>query len=91
MRLRRKVDVLVFNPPYVPTEDDEADSAQTRRGIAGSWAGGLHGMALTDILLSQINVSPLSFRLIPATKTIIGPALAFRPVLSCGNQAEQRA
>jgi release factor glutamine methyltransferase len=48
--------VLVFNPPYVPTEDEESDTAQSTAGIAGSWAGGQYGMALTNVLLDQLKV-----------------------------------
>ncbi|TFK93528.1 putative methylase [Polyporus arcularius HHB13444] len=53
-RLRHSVDILLFNPPYVPTDSDEADFAQQHADIAGSWAGGRDGMALTDILLEQV-------------------------------------
>jgi len=54
-RLANAVDVLVFNPPYVPTCDDELDAAQRRAGIAGSWAGGVDGMQVTDALLGQVD------------------------------------
>jgi len=54
-RLGRAIDVLVFNPPYVPTSDDEADAAQHGAGIAGSWAGGADGMQVTDTLLRQVD------------------------------------
>ncbi|KAI0762719.1 S-adenosyl-L-methionine-dependent methyltransferase [Fomes fomentarius] len=53
-RLMRSVDILLFNPPYVPTDIEEADSAQQHGDIAGAWAGGLHGMGLTNILLDQV-------------------------------------
>ncbi|KAI1797558.1 S-adenosyl-L-methionine-dependent methyltransferase [Ganoderma leucocontextum] len=53
-RLRHSVDILLFNPPYVPTELDEADEAQHVGGITGAWAGGQDGMAVTDILLDQV-------------------------------------
>jgi methylase of polypeptide subunit release factors len=33
-RLGQAVDILVFNPPYVPTSDDEAGAAQHGAGIA---------------------------------------------------------
>jgi len=55
-RLGHAVDILVFNPPYVPTSDDEADAAQRGAGIAGSWAGGADGMQVTDALLRQVDV-----------------------------------
>jgi len=54
-RLGHAVDILVFNPPYVPTSDDEADAAQRGAGIAGSWAGGADGLQVTDALLRQVD------------------------------------
>jgi len=54
-RLGHAVDVLVFNPPYVPTSDGEVDAAQIDAGIAGSWAGGTDGMQVTDALLRQVD------------------------------------
>ncbi|KZP32268.1 S-adenosyl-L-methionine-dependent methyltransferase [Athelia psychrophila] len=53
-RLRRAVDILLFNPPYVPTIPDEADDAQTGAGIQGSWAGGNGGMQITDTFLQTV-------------------------------------
>ena len=55
-RLRHAVDVLIFNPPYVPTYDDEADDAQLGADIQGAWAGGRDGMRVTDVLLEQVEV-----------------------------------
>ena len=56
-RLSHKVDVLIFNPPYVPTDEIEATSAQDLQGISGAWAGGTDGMYLTNVLLKQVDVS----------------------------------
>ena len=56
IRLRRSVDVLLFNPPYVPTLEDEASDAQELRGIAGAWAGGREGMELTWPVLEALDV-----------------------------------
>ncbi|KAL0950755.1 hypothetical protein HGRIS_007523 [Hohenbuehelia grisea] len=53
-RLANQIDILVFNPPYVPTTSDEADAAQVTSGISGAWAGGKSGMELTNILLSSV-------------------------------------
>lgn len=56
-RLERQVDVLVFNPPYVETEDEEAADAQAGGVIERAWAGGQAGMRVTDRLLEYVEVS----------------------------------
>ncbi|KAL8101469.1 uncharacterized protein LOC141684266 isoform X2 [Apium graveolens] len=46
-RLGGSVDVIVCNPPYVPTPEDEVG----RDGIASSWAGGENGRRVIDKIL----------------------------------------
>jgi release factor glutamine methyltransferase len=41
----------VFNPPYVPTPDEEV----RRTGIAQAWAGGRHGRVIIDKLLPLVS------------------------------------
>uniref|UniRef100_A0A8H7Y8Q5 Uncharacterized protein n=1 Tax=Psilocybe cubensis TaxID=181762 RepID=A0A8H7Y8Q5_PSICU len=53
-RLSRKIDVIIFNPPYVPTSEEEAMIAQSSRNIGGAWAGGSDGMLVTNVLLQRI-------------------------------------
>lgn len=65
-RLHHSVDILLFNPPYVPTSDDEAERGQqsqpltlapsfsTKGPIAGAWAGGEDGMQVTNIFLDHV-------------------------------------
>lgn len=49
-RLERKVTVLLFNPPYVPTDDSEVGATD----IVASWAGGLQGRRVVDRAVPQI-------------------------------------
>ncbi|KZS96159.1 S-adenosyl-L-methionine-dependent methyltransferase [Sistotremastrum niveocremeum HHB9708] len=53
-RLRSSVDILLFNPPYVPTDMGEAEFAQSSRNIQSSWAGGTDGMSVTNNLLFSV-------------------------------------
>lgn len=55
-RLTRQIDVLVFNPPYVETEDEEAYDAQFDGTIEKAWAGGESGMKITIKVLEQVEV-----------------------------------
>ena len=51
--LRGKIDILIFNPPYVVTPEDELHEAQRKRGIEASWAGGRDGIEVLLRLLPQ--------------------------------------
>ena len=42
-------DVILFNPPYVPTPDDEING----NGIEISWAGGVNGRRIIDRFLLE--------------------------------------
>ena len=47
------MDILLFNPPYVPTESDEVCGT----GIEASWAGGVDGREVIDRFIPLLNVS----------------------------------
>jgi release factor glutamine methyltransferase len=49
-RLRGKVDVVLCNPPYVPTPPDE----HGHEDIRAAWAGGTDGRTLTDEVLKLL-------------------------------------
>jgi release factor glutamine methyltransferase len=48
--LENSIDILIFNPPYVPTPDAEVGS----NGIEASWAGGTNGRVVLDRALPQM-------------------------------------
>ena len=52
-RLRGKIDILIFNPPYVVTPEDELHEAQRKKDIEASWAGGRDGIEVLLRLLPQ--------------------------------------
>ena len=51
-RLQNNVDVLIFNPPYVPTIDTELDKSGNPINL--SWAGGLRGRVVMDRLFPLV-------------------------------------
>jgi len=53
-RLRHQVDIILFNPPYVPTGYEEAQTAQQGKGLSGAWAGGHDGMGVTNGFLDVV-------------------------------------
>lgn len=58
-RCRAQVDVLLFNPPYVPTTEEEETVAQRLASIQGSWAGGALGTTLVEQILPLVPVRVL--------------------------------
>ncbi|CAO0802776.1 unnamed protein product [Mucor circinelloides] len=49
-RLKNRIDILCFNPPYVVTTHEEVGSL----GIEASWAGGIDGREVIDQLLPLV-------------------------------------
>lgn len=50
----RCADLLLFNPPYVPTPDEECERGQRRRDVYASWAGGgRHGRRVIDVFMRR--------------------------------------
>lgn len=51
-RLKNRIDILCFNPPYVVTTHEEVGSL----GIEAAWAGGIDGREVIDQLLPLVKV-----------------------------------
>jgi release factor glutamine methyltransferase len=49
-RLKNRIDILCFNPPYAVTPHEEVGSI----GIEASWAGGIDGREVIDELLPHV-------------------------------------
>lgn len=56
-RIDGTVDLLLFNPPYVATTDEEETAEQTRAGLGGAWAGGTTGTKLLDAMIQNNTIS----------------------------------
>lgn len=56
-RLEGQIELFIFNPPYVETEEAELTATQAQRDIGGAWAGGEFGMAVTNLVLEHLPVS----------------------------------
>jgi release factor glutamine methyltransferase len=51
--IRHKMDLVVFNPPYVATPDEEVGHGDIR----AAWAGGVDGRVVIDEFLTLLPVS----------------------------------
>ncbi len=79
----------MFNPPYVPTSEEEAYGGQAARNIGGSWAGGVDGMQTTDIMLKSVEVTvACSTKQIAGDSTLIDASLARWPFLPSRTEAK---
>ena len=60
-RLEGKIDILIFNPPYVPCTDEEMQHALKCKDSTAAWAGGYKGREVIN-------------RIIPKVRTLLSPA-----------------
>jgi len=51
-----KLDLIIFNPPYVTTDEDEFEQAKLKKDISASWAGGKTGSEVTFEFIIQLEV-----------------------------------
>jgi release factor glutamine methyltransferase len=86
-RLAGQVELFIFNPPYVETEEAEMTATQAGRDIGGAWAGGNFGMAVTNLVLEKLPVSSsMLLELTPDHPRPWGPVLPRR----CGAEQARR-
>ena len=57
LSLKGKVDLLLCNPPYVATDEEEVGG----QGLSAAWAGGHRGLGVTQAVIEQLTdvLSPL--------------------------------
>lgn len=60
-RMCGQLDLIVFNPPYVATDDAEFEKSKNLSDISCSWAGGQGGSQLVDEFLSDCVAKLLSY------------------------------
>eukprot|EP01120_Amphizonella_sp_Union-15-10_P013042 TRINITY_DN5985_c0_g1_i1.p1 TRINITY_DN5985_c0_g1~~TRINITY_DN5985_c0_g1_i1.p1 ORF type:complete len:224 (+),score=43.79 TRINITY_DN5985_c0_g1_i1:63-734(+) len=53
-RLFGRIDVLIFNPPYVPTTEEELEEAVEKKDISASWSGGENGLHCLNRLVPAL-------------------------------------
>ncbi|ORX34951.1 S-adenosyl-L-methionine-dependent methyltransferase [Kockovaella imperatae] len=88
-RAESRIDILLFNPPYVPTSAEEMAGSQVERDVAGAWAGGSTGMQVTNVVLDMIPrlLSPVGrFYLVAVEQN--DPASIVRQMKAVGLDAE---
>ena len=51
---RKKVDLIICNPPYVATPEAEYTDSLSERGVTAAWAGGARGRSMTDQLIELL-------------------------------------
>lgn len=63
LRLSKAADLIVFNPPYVPTESIECQQQQqqkNRSSLPAAWAGGVDGREVINKFINETLVECLS-------------------------------
>jgi release factor glutamine methyltransferase len=83
-------DVLVFNPPYVPTDEDELTRTQLEAEIGATWAGGVDGMVVTNVVLDLLPrlLNPNSGRIYLVAVSANQPAQIISRMSEYGLQGE---
>ena len=85
--LRQQVDLLLFNPPYVPTPDEEMGLGDV---LAAAWAGGWKGRRVVDRFLPLVPqlLSPQGQLFLIAVRENEPEGARHGPVLGCALSEE---
>jgi methylase of polypeptide subunit release factors len=81
--MKHFIDIILFNPPYVPTLAEEVLDAQEVRDIEGSWAGGQDGMQITNQFLKEVDVGLSCIVGWTFFESTTGSTLSARPNIPC--------
>ena len=50
-----QIDILIFNPPYVPTTNEELCKSQNEKSLSAAWSGGIDGRIVIDKFIQKSN------------------------------------
>ena len=50
-----KIDIMIFNPPYVPTSNEELNKSQNDKLLSAAWSGGIDGRIIIDKFIKHSN------------------------------------
>ena len=53
--MESEIDIMIFNPPYVPTSSEELNKSQNDKLLSAAWSGGIDGRVIIDKFIKHSN------------------------------------